>query len=115
VRGLLRGLDHPDPREVCSPTFALHHRYEGGRLLVDHLDLFRIEDAAAAERQGLLDPLADRGGLVVIEWWERLERQPQPAILIEFRPQGEEQRRIALTADPECAERLRKLSGPNEP
>ncbi len=78
VRGLVRGLGHPDPREVASPTFAIHHRYEGGRLPVDHLDLYRLEGVEDAMAwQGVLDPLDDPSGISVIEWPERLPWSPE--------------------------------------
>lgn len=99
TRGLLKGLDHPDPREVASPTFALHHRYEGGRLAVDHLDLYRIGDVAAASRQGLLDPLQASDGVCVVEWWERLERSPDAAIVITIELCGEESRRFHVQGE----------------
>ena len=77
VRGLVRGLGHPDPREVASPTYALHHRYEGGRLPVDHLDLYRLEGVEdAMEWQGILDPLDDGDAVAVIEWPDRLPWPP---------------------------------------
>ncbi|MAG56899.1 MAG: tRNA (adenosine(37)-N6)-threonylcarbamoyltransferase complex ATPase subunit type 1 TsaE [Planctomycetes bacterium] len=76
VRGLLRGLDHPDPREVASPTFAIHHRYVGGRLPVDHLDLYRLDPGPALSLQGILDPLDDPDSVTAVEWPERLDGLP---------------------------------------
>lgn len=90
VRGLLRGLGHPDPRDVASPTFALHHRYVGGRLVVDHLDLYRLLDPnpaddstssdealrTALERQGILDVFGDPGGIIAVEWPSALPESP---------------------------------------
>lgn len=78
VRGLVRGLEHPEPREVASPTFAIHHRYEGGRLPVDHLDLYRLEGVEDAMYwQGVLDPLQDEESVSVVEWPERLPSSPE--------------------------------------
>lgn len=95
VRGLVRGLAHPDPREVASPTFAIHHRYEGGRLPVDHLDLYRLEGIEdALEWQGVLDPLDDPAAVSVVEWPERLPWSPD-GVALELhlmRGEGEGQR-----------------------
>lgn len=71
VRGIARGLHLSDPREVASPTFALVHVYEGGRLPIVHADLYRIEDEASAIRQGVLDGLSDPRAVSLIEWPER--------------------------------------------
>lgn len=41
VRGIAVGTG-ADPRAVRSPTFVLHHVYPGERLLLHHLDLYRL-------------------------------------------------------------------------
>ncbi len=97
VRGLVRGLAHPDPREVASPTFAIHHRYEGGRLPVDHLDLYRLEGVEdALAWQGVLDPLDDPAAVSLVEWPERLPWSPDGLVLELHlaRGEGETQRRL---------------------
>ena len=85
TRGILEGLDHPDPREVASPSFALHHRYIGGRLTVDHLDLYRTAGEHSLSRQGLLDPLEDPEAVCIVEWAERIAWWPEaPTVEITF-------------------------------
>lgn len=99
TRGLMKGLGHPDPREVASPTFALHHRYVGGRLPVDHLDLYRLEGVDALRRQGVLDPLDDPTSVCVIEWAERLEADASanPTLDVGFEFVDETTRALRLT------------------
>ena len=68
VKGLARGLGIP--ARVHSPTFTLVNIYEGGRLTLFHLDLYRLdtlEQIAAAGLDGYLQPQ----GVTVIEWAER--------------------------------------------
>ena len=67
VRGLAEGLGI-DPDEVSSPTFTLVHEYRGGRLPLYHVDLYRLE-RAAAEDLGLDDL---HGGVLAVEWPDRL-------------------------------------------
>ncbi len=56
---------------VTSPTFALLQHYEGGDLLVHHVDAYRV--TSAAETQDLaLHEVLDQRGIMVIEWAERL-------------------------------------------
>lgn len=69
VRGLAEGLG-ADPDEVSSPTFTLLHEYRGGRLTLHHADLYRLS-AGATEDLGL-DELVASGGVLAIEWPDRL-------------------------------------------
>ncbi|MFI5331627.1 MAG: tRNA (adenosine(37)-N6)-threonylcarbamoyltransferase complex ATPase subunit type 1 TsaE, partial [Desulfobaccales bacterium] len=43
VHGLAQGLEVPAEVPVASPSFTLAHEYPG-RLLLVHLDLYRLED-----------------------------------------------------------------------
>ena len=61
-------------KDVQSPSFAIHLRYENaqGRSL-DHLDLYRLENDDDLESSGFWDLFAEKTGLVVIEWAQRLD------------------------------------------
>ena len=67
VHGLTAGLHVDQP--ASSPTFVLQQWYRG-RLLVCHLDLYRIDQPDEISRLGLLDPLDSRQ-VTVIEWADR--------------------------------------------
>src|SRR4051812_4481146 len=69
VKGIARGLG--SPARVHSPTFALLNEYEGGRLLLFHLDLYRLNDADEVLRTGLEEYLVNPNGVSVVEWVER--------------------------------------------
>ena len=77
VRGLASGLDCP--ARVHSPTFTLVNEYSGGRLPLIHLDLYRLEGAAALRSAGLEDHLLAPRGVVVVEWFERWLNAGLPA------------------------------------
>lgn len=69
VRGIAEGLGVA-PDQVRSPSFTLMVEYQGGRLPVYHLDLFRLQPS-------LLDCLSLREflygrGVALVEWCERL-------------------------------------------
>jgi tRNA threonylcarbamoyladenosine biosynthesis protein TsaE len=68
VKGLARGLGFTG--RVSSPTFALVNIYEGGRLLLFHLDLYRLDTPEQIISAGLEEYLQPRG-VTVIEWAER--------------------------------------------
>ena len=68
VKGLARGLQIAT--RVTSPTFALVNEYTGGRLLLNHLDLYRLETTEQILAAGLEEYLHP-DGVTVIEWAER--------------------------------------------
>jgi tRNA threonylcarbamoyladenosine biosynthesis protein TsaE len=53
--------------QVTSPTFTLVRSYRGGRLVLHHLDVYRLDRLHEAEDLGLAE-LIDDGGVVLIEW-----------------------------------------------
>src|SRR5262245_47790316 len=73
VKGLARGLEIT--ARVHSPTFALVHEYRGGRLLLVHLDLYRLDTPAQIAAAGLEEYLLNPGGVTVVEWIERWLRE----------------------------------------
>jgi tRNA threonylcarbamoyladenosine biosynthesis protein TsaE len=92
VRGLAAGLGI-DPDEVSSPTFTLVHEYRGGRLVLYHADLYRL-DHAAAEDIGLDQTGVD--GVLAIEWPERLTREPAGATTVVIDIVDDRTRRISV-------------------
>ena len=65
-----------DPEEVTSPSFTLVNPY-AGRLPLFHIDLYRLDEgAAAAHAVDLEELLTDERAVIVIEWAERLENYP---------------------------------------
>jgi tRNA threonylcarbamoyladenosine biosynthesis protein TsaE len=72
---------------VTSPTYNLVHEHtrkaDGHKLY--HLDCYRLHGAADAETIGL-DDILDSGGIVVLEWPERIESVlPEHRLWIELR------------------------------
>ncbi len=80
VRGLARGLGVPLTTPVTSPTYVLLHHYAGGRLMLYHIDAYRLGGGANEfEASGLNECLADPNGVVCLEWPEKLAGQTWPA------------------------------------
>ena len=94
VKGLAKGLGVKG--YVKSPSFTILHIYEGGRLPLYHIDLYRIADARELHNLGLEEYIYG-SGVSVIEWGERMgELLPEAAFRIEFFYEGEEKRRIEV-------------------
>jgi tRNA threonylcarbamoyladenosine biosynthesis protein TsaE len=98
ARGVARGLG-ASAREVASPTFSLLHEYAGeeGRVVLRHLDLYRLEDSSH-DLQVLGLPEAVDGGPVLVEWPGfaiRAVLPPTVEVRLEVLP--DERRRIVIS------------------
>jgi tRNA threonylcarbamoyladenosine biosynthesis protein TsaE len=77
VRGMAEGLG-VDPRDVTSPTFTLVQEYRSGRLALFHVDLYRVKSIEVDDLG--LDEMSLAGGVMAIEWPDRLPRAFQGAV-----------------------------------
>jgi tRNA threonylcarbamoyladenosine biosynthesis protein TsaE len=98
VKGLASALGI-DPEEVTSPSFTLVNPY-AGRFPLFHIDLYRLDEgAAAAHAVDLEELLTDERAIVVIEWAARLGHYPLPTNVwhIAIAGDGEEPRKISIS------------------
>jgi tRNA threonylcarbamoyladenosine biosynthesis protein TsaE len=104
VKGLARGLG--SPARVHSPTFALLNEYDGGRLPLFHLDLYRLNTRNEVRNAGLEEYLINPEGVTVVEWIERwmpevqglsskVQGREAQLRLVLFETLGETERRIS--------------------
>jgi len=85
-----------EPSTVTSPTFSLVNRYSGGKRLLYHVDLYRIETERELEELGL-EELEEEGAVLVVEWAEKLGRHRSPdATEVSFEVEEESKRRITI-------------------
>lgn len=99
TKGLAEGLGL-DPAEVSSPSFTLVNRHGEGRLVLYHLDLYRLAEGHGAAHAVELDELlSDESAVIVIEWAERMGRYRLPPTTwrIHIDGDGEDPRRINIT------------------
>ena len=98
TKGLCAGLGI-SKRQVNSPTFAFVNEYQG-RLLVLHLDLYRIDDVSAGLEVGIMDYLARaERGVAVIEWADKvLPLLPDDRLVVQFNVLSPRKRQLELTA-----------------
>lgn len=107
TQGLARGLEVDPTKHVTSPTFTLHGEYPG-RLILNHLDLYRLTDASAAMDLGVFDMIHDPHSVLAVEWPELIVDQIYNEYLqirIDYAPDGESEdlsgRQITATAEGE--------------
>lgn len=119
AQGLGAGLGISE--RMTSPTFTLVNRYESGRLELNHLDVYRIDDIA--ETLDLDLPELLEVGVTVIEWGEEIDevlpvdhltvrlRYPEAAADSSGSEVDDDRRLIQLEAGgPSWAERLESLA-----
>lgn len=93
VQGVARGLGVPEHVRVTSPTFTIANLVRGGRLVLHHVDLYRIERASELRELGL-DELAGSGGVLAVEWCDRFPVLPDDHLRVSLGVAGEEARVI---------------------
>lgn len=98
TKGLAVGLGIQ--RNVKSPTFTIIREYQGGRLPLYHMDVYRLEDGSGDELG--LEEYFNGDGVNVIEWSQFIaDELPEQYLRIVFKRNdaaGDNQR--TLTFDP---------------
>lgn len=73
VKGIAEALGAATEEEVTSPTFTLVHEYQGRKVKLYHLDLYRLETEREIEALGIDEMASQPDALVLVEWGERFE------------------------------------------
>ena len=97
VKGIAAALG-VDTEEVTSPSFTLVNPHQG-RLLLYHIDLYRLDAGVVAAHAVDLDELlTNENAVIVIEWAERLGNYRLPADFwrIGISGDGDDLRRITV-------------------
>ena len=73
VQGIAKGLSISE--EITSPTFALSHHYNSGKIPLIHLDLYRLKDVSSAKELYFSEEeeAVQRKAILIIEWPELIE------------------------------------------
>ena len=85
VKGIAEGLQIKE--NITSPTFALSHHYNSGKLPLIHMDLYRLENTLSAKELFLEEEeeLEQNNGIMVIEWPEKIISIVEEYWLIEIK------------------------------
>ena len=107
VQGLAEALGIAEP--ITSPTFALAQHYDApGATPLVHLDLYRLDQPAAAEEllaQEEEEAMA-QGAVLAVEWPERLRRLPADGWRVHLElsdPDHPDAGRLATVIPPQAA------------
>ena len=107
ARGAAEGAGVPESEQASSPTFALVHVYRGGRVALQHLDLYRLSGAADLFALGFDDLLAEPAA-TLCEWPERAGAAlPRERLELALSHEGPRTRTVRMVAHGPRAEALR--------
>jgi tRNA threonylcarbamoyladenosine biosynthesis protein TsaE len=97
AKGLVCGLGVEDPDDIVSPSFTLIQEYHANHRIVQHVDLYRVDDPREIEGLGLEELLLDDSMYVIVEWAEKLPPfEIHDSIDIHMRDLGDDDRAIKL-------------------
>jgi tRNA threonylcarbamoyladenosine biosynthesis protein TsaE len=88
VRGMAAALG-ANADEVTSPTFTLVHTYQGRKIRLVHLDLYRLETETDVETTGLWEMSDAPDALVMVEWGDKFASVMERADAVVSMEQGE--------------------------
>ena len=73
VQGIAEGLSIRE--DITSPTFALSHHYNSGKIPLIHLDLYRLESFSSAKEVFFSEEeeAVQNQAILVVEWPELIE------------------------------------------
>ena len=73
VQGIAKGLSISE--DITSPTFALSHHYNSGKIPLIHLDLYRLDNISSAKDLFFSEEeeAIHKQAILVIEWPELVE------------------------------------------
>ena len=99
ARALLRAMG--ETGTIPSPSYALANTYHTDRLVVHHLDCFRLQGGAIDD--DLLELINDEA-LCLVEWPEKTANLPPPDLWIYFDFAGDSARNLRFIAANDMAE-----------
>lgn len=81
---------------ITSPTFCLISEYEGSKMPLYHMDVYRLDGAEDFVNLGVDDMLYGNG-VCIIEWSEKIQSEiPAKAISLDIQATGSEERTITI-------------------
>ncbi|MFC7393531.1 tRNA (adenosine(37)-N6)-threonylcarbamoyltransferase complex ATPase subunit type 1 TsaE [Scopulibacillus cellulosilyticus] len=78
---------------INSPTFTIIKEYDGGKMPLYHMDVYRISD----EEDLGFDEYLDGDGITVVEWADNIASWlPDHLLKVEIEQLGEKKRKVSL-------------------
>jgi len=107
TKGILQGLG--SKQKVLSPSFTLMRQYKAKKFFIYHFDLYRIKRADALNL-GIEDFLYSDKSISLIEWGDRIKRDLDRCIKVEFSFLGQNIRSIKFSTKGYGNEKIKFIS-----
>lgn len=95
IKGVLQGLGYKG--KVLSPTFNLIRQYRIKKLIVYHIDLYRLDPAKDFAGLGFEDIFYADNTISLIEWGQKIEDQLPRFHKLEFKHKSDQVRLIRIS------------------
>lgn len=96
AKGIAAAFGSAHEEDVTSPTFTLVHEYRGTKVILYHIDLYRIDTQRELDTLAL-DDLRTEDSVLLIEWGEKFPALQRDCDLqISLESEGESKRRIRI-------------------
>jgi tRNA threonylcarbamoyladenosine biosynthesis protein TsaE len=98
VKGIAAAFEAAEEEDVTSPTFTLIHEYRGPRVMLYHIDLYRVDTQRELDTLAL-DDLRSENSVLLIEWGEKFQRFVRERdVEVALERDGETGRRIVIAS-----------------
>jgi len=91
VKGICQGLGVKE--RVTSSSFVIATEYRG-KILVSHVDLYRLDDKSIADLP--IDEYIFNDGVTIIEWADRMSNQKKAGLCIKISILGTKKRELII-------------------
>ncbi len=94
TKGIAKALGVDDT--ITSPTFCLISEYEGSKMPLYHMDVYRLDGEEDFINLGVEDMIYGKG-VTIVEWSDKVKKQlPKKTICMEITPVNECERKIKI-------------------
>ncbi len=90
-------------KDVQSPTFAFHHVYQNEKIILHHVDLYRLKSEEDLDSTGFWDLFENENDSLFVEWSNLIVPEAWPwgwkKIHIEIKKQELDSREVSVKID----------------
>lgn len=98
-------IDRLAGRNANSPSYSLINQYQGSKLDIYHIDLYRVDNEYELEEIGIYEILLEEN-LILIEWPELIRPYLEDYIEIRIEGQADQERQLVLDANYKAGQKL---------
>ncbi|MCF7869617.1 MAG: tRNA (adenosine(37)-N6)-threonylcarbamoyltransferase complex ATPase subunit type 1 TsaE [Candidatus Omnitrophica bacterium] len=106
VKGLAKGLGYKG--EVLSPSYTLVRRYKINKIVINHIDLYRL-DKKSLSSIDMEEYLYNENSISIVEWGQKLKPYLDKYLIIKFSFLNMEKRKLVISQKGHNKNKLKNL------